>query len=201
MRPFLFPVIGPERGEKMATNIYQSYERGTAKDRAELLYKNYCSFAGIIDACKARLIYEIRSEEQFCESHNRNGLGIHIIKPGQINDPTATEAINNVSLEEKIDGKELLALGRHIASDTQTRLKRKHQVLVAMREEYNVFDKYLYSLMPEEQRIIIPLLKHAKDYYQLASENGLTVETVRKRASRIHQSIITEMAACFIERI
>jgi hypothetical protein len=43
----------------MSRNIYQLYEEGTAKERAELIYSNFDSFAGILEDYKARLIYEI----------------------------------------------------------------------------------------------------------------------------------------------
>ena len=185
----------------MSKNFYQSYEEGSAKDRAELIYRHYCSFTGIIDDCKARLIYEIQSEEQFSRSHHRDELGIRIQNLGHYSDPTANKAVNNNTLEERIDGTEQIKISGNISLDVRTKLKRKHHVLIVMREEYNVFDRHLYTLMPEEQRIIIPLLKHSKDYFQLSEETGLSVESLRKKASRIRKSLIEDITSYFIERI
>ncbi|MBR4733651.1 MAG: hypothetical protein IK081_12875 [Lachnospiraceae bacterium] len=87
----------------MSKSIYQSYEEGTARDRAELIFKYFCIFAAIIDDCKARLVYEIQAEEQFSRSHNRDELGVRIQKLGHYSDPTAKEAIDKVALEEGIE--------------------------------------------------------------------------------------------------
>lgn len=75
------------------------------------------------------------------------------------------------------------------------------RVLVVMREEFAAFDKHLYTLMPEEQRIIIPLLNHSKNYNQLSDETGISLEALRKRASRIHKDFIEDMTAYFIDKI
>ena len=56
-------------------NILDSYEEGSARDRAELIYSHYCSFIGILDDCRMKLIYEIQAEEQFNRSHYRDELG------------------------------------------------------------------------------------------------------------------------------
>lgn len=182
-------------------NILDLYEDGSAKDRAELIYSHYCSFTGILDDCKTKLIYEIKAEEQFSRSQHRDELGVRIQNLGTHSDRVAQEAIDNVMLEEGINGKGSINFSNLIPKETQERLKRKHRVLVVMREEYEAFDKHLYTLMPEEQNIIIPLLKHSKDYNQISVETGISLETLRKRASRIHKDFIEDMADYFIDRI
>ena len=42
----------------MAKDFFQSYELGSAKERAEIIYENYCSFEAIIEDFKAGLIYD-----------------------------------------------------------------------------------------------------------------------------------------------
>ena len=88
-----------------------------------------------------------------------------------------------------------------IPKETQERLQNKHRVLVVMREEYSAFDKHLKTLIPEEQQIIIPLLKHTKDYTQLSEETGIAIETIRKRVSRIRKEFIEDMTEYFVESI
>ncbi len=182
-------------------NILDSYEEGSARDRAELIYSHYCSFTGILDDCKTKLIYEIQAEEQFSRSHHRDELGVRIQNLGHHSDPTAQQAVNNVILEESIDGSSAINLSNLIPKEAQERIKRKHRVLVVMREEFAAFDKHLYTLMPEEQRIIIPLLNHSKNYNQLSDETGISLEALRKRASRIHKDFIEDMTAYFIDKI
>ena len=182
-------------------NILDSYEEGSARDRAELIYSHYCSFTGILDDCKTKLIYEIQAEEQFSRSHHRDELGVRIQNLGHHSDPTAQQAVNSVILEESIDGSGAINLSNLIPKEAQERIKRKHKVLVVMREEFAAFDKHLYTLMPEEQRIIIPLLNHSKNYNQLSDETGISLEALRKRASRIHKDFIEDMTAYFIDKI
>ena len=187
----------------MATkiNMYESYETGSAKERAELIFSHYCSFNAIMDDCRTRLFYEIQTEEQFSRSRHKDELGVRIQNMGHHSDPTATEAVNNVMLEESIEGNGQLYISNVVPADVKERLERKHYVLMVMREEFSAFDKHLYTLMPEEQKVIIPLLNHSKDYYELADEIGISVETLRKRASRIHKEFIDDMTAYFMERI
>lgn len=182
-------------------NILDSYEEGSARDRAELIYSHYCSFTGIFDDCKTKFIYEIQAEEQFSRSHHRDELGVRIQNLGHHSDPTAQQAVNNVILEESIDGSSAINLSNLIPKEAQERIKRKHRVLVVMREEFAAFDKHLYTLMPEEQRIIIPLLNYSKNYNQLSDETGISLEALRKRASRIHEDFIEDMTAYFIDKI
>jgi len=182
-------------------NVIDSYESGSAKDRAELIYTHYCSFEAILSDIKARLIYEIQCEEQFIRSQHKDELGVRIQKFGQHADPTANQAVNNVMLEESIDGDGGLYMSAMLPKETQERLQNKHRVLVVMREEYSAFDKHLKTLIPEEQQIIIPLLKHTKDYTQLSEETGIAIETIRKRVSRIRKEFIEDMTEYFVESI
>ena len=182
-------------------NILDSYGEGSAKDRAELIYSHYCSFTGILDDCKTKLIYEIQAEEQFSRSQHRDELGVRIQNLGHHSDQTAQQAISNVMLEESIDGKGSINFSNLIPKETQERLQKKHRVLVVMREEFEAFDKHLYTLMPEEQQIIIPLLKHSKDYNQLSDETGISLDALRKKASRIHKDFIDDMTDYFIDKI
>ena len=185
----------------MSKNFYQKYEEGSARDRAKLIFNHYCSFKGIIEDCEARLIYEIKSEEQFSRSHNRDELGVRIQNLGHHSDPTANEAVSNVLLKESVNGNGQIELNGQVSLDVKLRLERKHHILIVMKEEYNVFDKHLYSLMPEDQKIIIPLLMHSKDYYEIAKDFGQSIECIRKRASRIRRSFIEDITSYFVEKI
>lgn len=182
-------------------NILDSYIEGSARDRAEIIYSHYCIFPAILEDCKTRLFYEIQAEEQFSRSHRRDELGVRIQKMGQKSEPTAQQAIDNILLEECIDSDDCLNLSKQISMETQAYLNRKHRALVVMREEYTAFDRHLYTLSPEEQRIMIPLLKHSKDYIQLSDEIGISIEALRKKASRIHKDLIADMADYLVDRI
>lgn len=182
-------------------NVIDSYESGSAKDRAELIYSHYCSFEAILNDIKARLIYDIQCEEQFIRGQHKDELGVRIQKLGHYSNPTCDEACNNIMLEESIDGSDGIYMSVKLPKATQERFQRKHHVLVVMREEYAAFDRHLYTLMPEEQQIIIPLLKHTKDYTQLSEETGIAIETIRKRVSRIHKEFIEDMTEYFVESI
>lgn len=185
----------------MAKDFFQSYEVGSAKERAEIIYENYCSFEAIIDDFKAGLIYDIQSEEEFSRSHYRDELGVRIQKLGHYDNPTAEEAVNNWMLEQDIDGNGEIHISGKVAADAQEKLRRKHHVLIVMREEYAYFAKHINALKPKEKQIILPLLNDSKDHFQLAQEFGVNVETIRKRASRIHKEVIEYMGTNFRERI
>lgn len=182
-------------------NVIDSYESGSAKDRAELIYSHYCRFEAILNDIKARLIYDIQCEEQFIRGQHKDELGVRIQKLGHYSNPTCDQAVNNVMLEEGIDGNGGIYMSAKLPKETQERFQRKHHILVVMREEYAAFDQHLYTLEPEEQQIIIPLLKHTKDYTQLSEETGIAIETIRKRVSRIHKEFIEDMTEYFVESI
>ena len=79
--------------------------------------------------------------------------------------------------------------------------KRREYVIVMMADEYASFKRHLHALSVKEQELIIPLLKHEKDYYTLAEEAGVSVPVVRRKASRIHCELISYMENYFIEKL
>ncbi|SCY11515.1 hypothetical protein [Butyrivibrio sp. INlla14] len=181
-------------------NFCKTYGEATARDRAELIYSHYSSFLGIIEDCKARLIYEIKAEKEYCRSHHKDDLGVRVQTSIGTSDTTGDEAILNVTLAEQLDSDKLPNL-KGIDLEAQEQFRARHRVIVMMRDEYTAFDKHLYSLSADEQKIIFPVLKHTKDYYQIAQEENITVETVRKRVSRTHKNIIEHFGEIFIERL
>ncbi len=185
----------------MSRNIYQLYEEGTAKERAELIYSNFDSFAGILEDYKARLIYKIQAEEQFWRCHNRDELGVRIQNLGNYDDPTAQEVLDRISLEKSFEGTEQIELSDQIGSERKRILRRKHHVLIIMGEEYCLFDKHLRTLRLTDQNLIIPYLRRTKDYCQMAEENRVSEGSIRQRIYRIHKLLIEDMTGYFIEKI
>ena len=183
------------------TDVFKAYEKGSAKERAEIIFNNYCSFLGIIDYWEKRLLYEIELEEQFCRSTHKGELGVRIQRLGNYSDTTAQQAVENVIIRESIEGNGKLALRDCISTKEREKLERMHYVLIVMREEYDSFEKYLYALMPEEQQIIIPFLKHEKDCGELAQELGVALGTVYVRISRIRKELLSDMETFFADRI
>lgn len=104
-------------------------------------------------------------------------------------------------LEQDVDGTGEIHISGKVAVDAREKLRRKHHVLIVMREEYAYFEKHINALKPKEKQIILPLLNDSKDHFQLAQEFGVNVETIRKRASRIHKEVIEYMGTNFRERI
>ena len=123
----------------LAKDLFQSYELGSARERAEIIYENYCSFEAIIEAFRADLLYDIQSEEEFSRSHYRDELGVRIQKLGGYANPTADEAEGNLMLENDVDGTGEIYISGKVAADAQEKLRWKHHVLIVMREEYTCF--------------------------------------------------------------
>ncbi len=182
-------------------SIFDSYESGSAEDRAELIYKHFCSFEAIIEDIKARLIYDIQVEEQFIRGQHKDELGVRIQRLGGHSDPTANQAVDNVMLKESIDEDGGIYLSTNIPLETRMVFERKHHVINVMKEEYKAFVKHLKTLDPEEQEVLIPLLKHSTDYLKLSEETGVSRDVLRKRVSRLHKEFIEDMTEYFAERI
>ena len=182
-------------------SIYDSYESGSAQERAELIYKHFCSFEAIIEDIKERLIYDIQVEEQFIRGQHKDELGVRIQRLGGHSDPTANEATDNVMLEKSADGEGDIYLSIKLPLETQMLFERKYHVIKMMRQEYKAFVKHLHALEPEEQEVIIPILKHSKDYLALSEETGISRDVLRKRVSTLHKEFIEDMAEYYVERI
>lgn len=176
------------------------YGEASARERAELIYANYRTFPGKIEDCKASLIYSIKAEKQRYRSNHKDETGIRVQTSVGNSDPTGDEATFNVTLEEQLESNRMLDL-RGIDAAEQDIFRRRHRVIAMMRDEYTAFDRHLYSLSIDEQKIIIPVLTHTKDYFSIAEERCIAVESVRKRVSRIHKDIIDYFGEIFIEKL
>ena len=181
-------------------NIYQMYGKCSSKERIDLIYTNYSQFEGIIKGCEAKLIYEIEAEQEYNRQSRKGDLGVRIQNIGHYSDRTSSQAIANVMLEEELGQEELSDDTLKGLEDTEEFI-HKHRVLRMMQREYRCFDGQLHMLPIESQRIILPYLKHEKDYVQIADELGITVESVRKRVYRIRKELVTELTDNFIESL
>lgn len=186
----------------MATkvNIYESYGEVSARERAELIYSNYSSFEGIIEDCKMRLIYDIKAEKEYIRSHHKDELGVRIQNLGRHSDPTADEGDLDVMLEGATKGEN--SLEDIIKNPAILRkYKRKEYVIVRMADEYEAFDRHLHAIRADDQELIIPILKRKKDYFTVATEKGVPIENIRRRASRIHREIISFLEDYYTDQV
>ena len=181
-------------------NIYYRYGKGSPKERVDLIYVNYPQFKSIIEGCRSKLIYEIEAEKEYSHRKDIGELGIRVQTTGHYSDRTSSQAIANVMLEEELGQEELSDDTLKGLEDTEEFI-HKHRVLRMMQREYRCFDGQLHMLPIESQRIILPYLKHEKDYVQIADELGITVESVRKRVYRIRKELVMELADNFIESL
>ncbi len=179
----------------------EDYEKGTAQERAELIYANFGTFSSILEDCKTKLIYDIQAEEQFFRSQHRDELGVRIQSIGHNSDPTAQQAVKNVMLDNELSANDSISISNVVPKDAQEVFIRKHRILVIMREEYIAFDRHLRTLKAEDRDIMLSFLTNSMDYQEIATKTGMTYDTVRKRVATIRLELIKDMTDYYIDTI
>ena len=181
-------------------NIYQMYGKCSSKERIDLIYTNYSQFEGIIKGCEAKLIYEIEAEQEYNRQSRKGDLGVRIQNIGHYSDKTANQAVAYVMLEQEVDLDELSDSAlKDVVNKTE--FIQKHRVLRMMRMEYRCFNGQLQMLSRENQKIILPYLRHEKNTWNVAEELQVPFETAKKRIYRIRKQIVTGLLDEFVEKL
>lgn len=169
------------------------YGRCSPKERANLIYMNYPTFEVIIECFKEDLINDIQSEQQYIRRSSQGELGVRVQGSGIHSDPTLSQAHSFIILDKLISDETLSEDELGDLLDCEN-LMYRYRTLYLMKKDYHRFNLQLKKLEPSDREIMIPFLNREKDYIQLSDEQGITIESMRKRVYRIRKDMISELS-------
>ena len=180
---------------KMNDNVFlQKYSEADPEGRLKIMMGNYAVFPKMIRRIEKKVIYKIRIERDYVRSHHRGELGVRIQSSGK-SDPTANEAIINVSLEEALKTGEYdpgLIRGLENADEYETAIR----TINVMRLDYELLTEIIDDLREKDSRVIKQYLLEGKLFKEIADSEGRTYDAIKKRIEKIRAEIRDHMLDC-----
>ena len=175
-------------------DIINEYRSMDAEKRVEVIFQNYATFPKIIQKEKRKLIYKIKSDQEFIRSHSRDELGVRVQTSGT-SDPTSQEAITNVTIKEVFETgvtDKSLFKGFEDASSYEADIR----MIYIMRLDFELLQDIIEGLDECDARIIKQFLVEGLYMKEIADMEGKTYEAIKKRLDRIRTEIREEMVEC-----
>ena len=132
------------------TNVLNNYRNADPEGRFSLLMDNFASFPRLICIEERKSRYKLKAEREFLKSHTRDELGVRV-QTSHIGDPTADEAVSEVSLQESFVTGEV---DRDLFKGMEDALEYEMQIrmISTMRMDY--------ELLVDERLIVCPSANH-----------------------------------------
>jgi hypothetical protein len=161
----------------------------------EIILKNYTDFIHIIDGYEECLSIVIRNEREYNRKKSLEDAGIRV-KTSKVSDITANTAINNIEIKEAIRCGDIeTALD---GADDIERHAAEIKTLINMREDYRIISNQFNLLKADEHRIFEDYISKRKRIPDIASDEGLSYETIRSKLKRSRRTVKSQ-ARPFLE--
>lgn len=176
------------------TDLLSSYKKATPEKRVSIMFEYYLDFPSMLHKIEMKTEYMIKTEQENLRSRSRAELDIRV-QTSVIGNPTANEAMNNVTLEEafksgKIDRS--LLKGMEKASEYAEAIR----MLKTMKMDYQLLVDMLHEYRDEDFEIIQKHLVEGKSYNAIAEEKDCSIDKIKRRFARIREEITEEMLEC-----
>ncbi len=167
------------------------YRKADPDRRLSLMLENYKAFPNLIRKDEKIITYLIKSERAFSRSHFRGELDVKV-QTSRKGDPTADEAVENVSLEEAFASGEIdrsILTGVKNAADYEADI---HFIKI-LKMDYELLQEIIEGLDECDSKVIKDYLLERKLYREIADDMDRTYDGIRKRMKRIKKDIRDEI--------
>lgn len=178
-------------------NIVERYSIATVEKRVEIILDNYATFNRILDGYEKSLSIVIRNERDFNRKKKLGDSGIRV-QTSNISDITAQTAIENVTIQEAIHDGDWLTATK--GSDNIFAHRLEIETISQMRDDYDIVTGQLSALLKEEYDFYLPYINKEKNCFEIAEDEGLSLDAVRMRLHR-YRGIVKECSIPFMECI
>ena len=180
---------------KMNDNVFlQKYSEADPEGRLKIMMGNYAVFPKMIRRIEKKVIYKITVEREYMRSHCRSELGVRIQTSGK-SDPTADEAIINVSLEEALKTGEYDP-GLISGFENADKYEAAMRTIKIMRLDYELLAEIIDDLREKDSRVIKQYLIEGKLFKEIADSEGRTYDAIKKRIEKIRTEIRDQIVDC-----
>ena len=175
-------------------NFLKKYRKADPDGRLSLMFENYKDFPKIIHKAEKKTTYKIKTEREFLRSHIRGELGVRV-QTSKKSDPTADEAVDNVSLEEAFaNGKICGGLLKGIENSSV--YEADIRIISIMKMDYMLLQDIIEDLDEGDSKIIKDYLLEGKLYREMAVDEHISYDGIKKRMERIRGDIRDEIIEC-----
>lgn len=176
------------------TDFLQNYRAADSEERFSIMMENYAVFLKVIRKAEKKIEYKIKAEREYQRSHNRGELGVRV-QTSRKSDPTADEAVSNVTLEEafhtgNIDGSLLKGIDEASVYEADIR------IISTMRMDYGLLVDIIAGYNDEDQRILKKYLEECKTFMVIADEEQCSYDRIKRRYRKLKEEIRDEIVEC-----
>lgn len=161
----------------------------TAKKRMDFIYKNYRNFNYISDAYMDSVTEMIACIRECERRHEEDDLGVRVQTSQSLSSITEQRAFEHILIKEALDNN---LITDSLIEDAEER----ERVSVAifewnlMKSEYEIFNKQMKALKPENYEIVKEYISRRKSIGDLADEYNIEPESMKVRLHRIKGILI-----------
>ena len=171
-----------------------AYRSLNAEGRLNLMINNYSTFPKIIRKMEVKTRYRIKSEKEYMRSHSRGELGVRV-QSSKLSDPTFEEASTNIMLDKAMETGEAEG-GLLNGIENAERYEADIRIISIMRMDYELLSEIVEDLDEDESCWMKDFLTKRKLLKEIASERGLSYETIKRRAYELRNDIREEIIEC-----
>ena len=168
-----------------------AYRSLNAEERLNLMINNYSTFPKIIRKMEVKTRYRIKSEKEYMRSHLRGELGVRV-QSSKLSDPTFEEASTNIMLDKAMETGEAEG-GLLNGIENAERYEADIRIISIMRMDYELLSEIVEDLDEDESCWMKDFLTKRKLLKEIASERGLSYETMKRRAYELRNDIREEI--------
>lgn len=178
------------------SDILASYKAANPEGRFEIMYEHFSFFPKVITKIEKKMKYKIKADREYLRSHSKGELGVRV-QTSNLSDPTADEAVANVSLEEAFMTGEA---GGQLLKGLENADKYREDIryISIMRMDYGLFVDCIEGLDEEENLLMTEYLSNKKYLKEIAVDLNMSYANVKIKLREIKQSLMDEVTECIV---
>ena len=169
------------------------YRGSDAEGRLNLMIDNYSSFPKIIRKMEVKTKYRIKCEKEYARSRARGELGVRV-QTSNLSDPTFDEAATNIMIDKALETGEAEG-GILKGIENVAQYEADIRIISIMRMDFELLSEIVEDLDDEFCLMKDFLTKH-KMLKEIASERGVSYDTIKRKAYELSGDIREEIIEC-----
>lgn len=176
------------------TDLLEKYKKADAGKRLSIMMEYYPVFPVILLKIEKKTEYKIKAERDYIRSHSRGELGVRVLTSHK-SDPTADEAVSNVTMSEAFKTGEL---DKSLLKDLEhaDEYKETIRMVSIMRMDYELLNDIISGFDNDDAVIIKKHLINGKSFRTIAEEEECSNDSVKRKDRRIREEIANEIIEC-----
>ena len=179
----------------------EEYGNSVSHKRIDIMLDYFQEFPTIIEGQRRILIFQIKDELNFLRQPHHVDCGTVRLSQ-ELSDPTAKEAIENVMIEDALlNETDISGLLCGMQFEEKKFFRRQFYILKKMQEEYLILQTQMLLLSNCEKKLFELYMESGHDYRKIANQQGIQMDSARRRIWEIRKKIRVKTADHMLEKI